>query len=107
MKIREFQKIIRETYFEKDSKRGKAETFQWFIEEIGELARALKSGKESEMIHEFSDAIAWLFSLANLYGVDMEEAAARYKDGCPKCHHIPCICDENRKKDLEEFQDPR
>lgn len=107
MEIKEFQKIIRDTYFEKDSKRGKAETFQWFIEEIGELARALKSGKKNEMIHEFSDAIAWLFSLANLYGVDMEEAVARYRNGCPKCSHIPCICSENREKgETKKSQDP-
>ncbi|MDQ3991140.1 MAG: pyrophosphohydrolase, partial [Actinomycetota bacterium] len=35
---------------------------------------------------------AWLTSLANLLGVDLEAAAARYMDGCPKCGEIPCVC---------------
>jgi NTP pyrophosphatase (non-canonical NTP hydrolase) len=41
---------------------------------------------------EVSDVLAWLASLANQAGVDLEEAAARYADGCPKCGRIPCEC---------------
>jgi NTP pyrophosphatase (non-canonical NTP hydrolase) len=36
--------------------------------------------------------LAWLGSLANLAGVDLEQAAARYANGCPKCGTIPCAC---------------
>ena len=43
-------------------------------------------------MHEFGDVLAWLGSLANLAGVDLEEAAARYANGCPKCGAIPCGC---------------
>ena len=42
MRISEFQRLIEEAYGEKDSRRGTAATFVWFVEEVGELARALK-----------------------------------------------------------------
>ncbi|MEO0239244.1 MAG: MazG nucleotide pyrophosphohydrolase domain-containing protein [candidate division WOR-3 bacterium] len=94
MEIKEFQKIIRETYFEKDSKRGKAETFRWFVEEVGELAKAMKHESKDELAEEFSDVCAWLFSLANLYDIDMESAVSKYSKGCPKCKKSPCQCKE-------------
>jgi hypothetical protein len=33
-----------------------------------------------------------LVSMANLAGVDVERAAARYAKGCPKCGRVPCAC---------------
>lgn len=92
--IGEFQQVIRKTYYEKDRKRGKVGTFYWFAEEVGELARALRKGSREELYEEFSDVLAWLASLANLAGVDLEQAAQRYMKGCPKCGQIPCLCPE-------------
>ncbi|MEE9394726.1 MAG: MazG nucleotide pyrophosphohydrolase domain-containing protein [Planctomycetota bacterium] len=92
MQIREFQDLIERTYFEKDSSRGLDGTFMWFVEEVGELARALKGDDRDNLIEEFSDVLAWLSSLASIKGIKMEEVAARYAEGCPKCHDIPCSC---------------
>jgi len=94
MKISEFQKLIRDIYFDRDNRRGLEGTFLWFMEEIGELARALKRGTKEEMREEFSDALAWLVSLASICGIDMESAAEKYADGCPKCNSTPCQCHE-------------
>jgi len=96
MKISEFQKIIREVYFEKDSRRGLGKTFMWFVEEVGELAEALRKGSREEIGEEMADVLAWLASLANLVGVDLEQEAQRkYGKGvCPRCGHKPCICKE-------------
>jgi NTP pyrophosphatase (non-canonical NTP hydrolase) len=44
-------------------------------------------------VHEFGDVLAWLGSLANLEGVELEDAAARYRDGCPRCGGRPCRCE--------------
>jgi NTP pyrophosphatase (non-canonical NTP hydrolase) len=92
MEISELQATMRRTYYRRDSKRGRDATFRWFAEEVGELARALRHGDRDELRHEFSDVMAWLASLANLTGVDLEEAAARYATGCPKCGRSPCVC---------------
>jgi len=93
MRLREFQKVIRDTYFEKDRKRGREGTFRWFVEEVGELAKALRKGKGLK--EEFADVLAWLVSLATLYNVDLEKTAEeRYGRGCPKCGKIPCRCEE-------------
>jgi NTP pyrophosphatase (non-canonical NTP hydrolase) len=92
MEITEFQRSMRRTYLERDAKRGRDATFRWFTEEVGELARALRHGDPDELRHEFSDVLAWLASLANLAGVSLEDAAARYAGGCPKCGRSPSAC---------------
>lgn len=98
MKISEFQKNIEDIYFTKDSDRGLLGTFAWFVEEVGELSRELRSQKnKKELQDEFADVLAWLSTLASITGIDLEESAKKYADGCPKCHEIPCICDESRR----------
>ena len=91
MEIKEFQELIREIYYEKDVERELRATFTWFIEEVGELARAMRKNKGLE--EEFADVAAWLFELASIVGVDMEDALRRYENGCPKCGKTPCICE--------------
>jgi NTP pyrophosphatase (non-canonical NTP hydrolase) len=60
---------------------------------VGELARALRKGDRQNLEHEFGDVLAWLTSLATLEGVDLEAAAARYANGCPRCGSRPCGCE--------------
>lgn len=92
MELREFQRWMEERYGERDRRRGIDRTFGWFVEEVGEVARALRKGDRENLEHEIGDALAWLVSVANLAGVDVEDAAARYADGCPKCGSSPCAC---------------
>jgi NTP pyrophosphatase (non-canonical NTP hydrolase) len=92
MEISELQRTLRRTYFDRDAERGPDATFRWLTEEVGELARALRGGDPEALVHEFGDVLAWLASLANLTGVDLEQAAARYANGCPKCGSTPCMC---------------
>ena len=92
MGLRDLQRRMRSTYFERDAARGTDATFRWLTEEVGELARALRKGDHANLVHEFGDVLAWLASLANLADVDLEEAAARYTSGCPKCGGDPCRC---------------
>src|ERR1044071_680192 len=81
-----FQQLIRERYSPTDSARGTPGTFMWFIEEVGELATALHNnapGKapsaddRANLDEEFADVLAWLTTLANINGVDLERALAR------------------------------
>src|SRR5438046_2028497 len=96
--LADLQKIIRETYDAKDRRRGVDGTFMWFMEEIGELATALRSGSPEEKAAEFADVLAWLATLANTAGVDLESAVtAKYGGGCPGCHRVPCACDQAEK----------
>jgi NTP pyrophosphatase (non-canonical NTP hydrolase) len=93
MEIRDFQQRIYDQYFEKDNARGIDGTFLWFVEEVGELARGLKSGDRQNLEEEFADVLAWLCSMASIKGIDLEKAAlAKYGDGCPRCTATPCEC---------------
>lgn len=94
MTIEEFQDQIRKIYYSKDSVRGIEGTFRWFIEEVGELAKALRSKDPSSLHEEFGDVLAWLVSLGSLLDVDLSKAAQKYASGCPKCSNIPCNCSE-------------
>jgi len=93
MEIGGFQATMRATYGERDAARGRDGTFRWLTEEVGELARALRTGDRANLEHEFGDVLAWLASLANLEDVDLERAATRYADGCPRCGRLPCACE--------------
>ena len=45
--LAEFQQLIRQMYLEKDLARGIDGTFMWLMEEIGELATALRNGTQA------------------------------------------------------------
>lgn len=93
MEIAAFQSQMRTLYGERDRERGLARTFAWFTEECGELSRALFRGDDEQRLHEFSDVLAWLASLADQAGVDLAVAAQRYAGGCPRCGQAPCACE--------------
>lgn len=96
--LSQLQDLIRTTYGSKDARRGIEGTFMWFMEEVGELAGALRGGTPQEQAHEFADVLAWLATLANGAGVDLEAAiAAKYGAGCPGCGQSPCRCAQAEK----------
>lgn len=87
--ITELQTLIQERYSHSDAKRGTPGTFMWLIEEIGELATALhecapENNPTPEQRHnlheEFADCIAWITTLANINGVDLNNALTKYTD---------------------------
>ncbi len=57
MTIREFQEIIKKTYYERDKEKGITSVFIWTIEEIGELARAINRTNLSDIELELSDVM--------------------------------------------------
>jgi NTP pyrophosphatase (non-canonical NTP hydrolase) len=92
MELREFQEAMARTYGERDRARGVDATVAWLAEELGELARAIRKGTIDEQAHEIGDVLAWLASLADQLGLSLEDAAARYAHGCPRCGATPCAC---------------
>jgi NTP pyrophosphatase (non-canonical NTP hydrolase) len=91
--IREFQRTIEGIYLTKDRDRGIPANVAWLVEELGELAQALRKGSLAEAEGEFADVLAWLCTLASIAGVDLQDVAARkYAHGCPKCGGTPCVC---------------
>ena len=94
MDLRRFQADIAATYGAKDAARGTAGTFMYFMEEVGELAEALREPAKHDLDGEFADCLAWLTSLAHLSGVDLAAAAqAKYGAGtCTSCGKRPCAC---------------
>ncbi len=96
--LSQLQEVIRQTYEAKDRRRGVEGTFMWFMEEVGELATALRSGTAKEQAEEFADVLAWLATLANMVDVDLETAVqAKYGAGCPGCRKSPCVCEQRQK----------
>jgi NTP pyrophosphatase (non-canonical NTP hydrolase) len=93
-----FQQLIRDMYLKKDIARGVDGTFMWLMEEVGELAGALRSGTHEEQLGEFADVLAWLATIANVVGVDLSEAVAlKYGAGCPGCGQLVCTCADAEK----------
>ncbi|MEZ5964495.1 MAG: MazG nucleotide pyrophosphohydrolase domain-containing protein [Planctomycetota bacterium] len=88
-----FQKVIEAIYYDRDAARGVDGTLLWFVEEVGELVRAIRRKERVNLEEEFADVYAWLVTLASLHDLDLEAVARRkYADGCPRCRATPCAC---------------
>jgi len=92
MDLVELQRLMAATYGDQDRARGVPATVAWLTEELGELAQAVRKGTGAEQLHELGDVLAWLASLAQQLGLSLDEAVARYADGCPRCGSMPCRC---------------
>lgn len=98
LSLRDFQHLIRKMYMDKDVARGVDGTFMWLVEEIGELASALREGTPEEQAMEFADTLAWLATIANVVGIDLTAAIEKkYGSGCPGCGQLICSCDDAEK----------
>lgn len=95
MRVGAFQEHIRALYLAKDERRGLEGTLLWLIEEVGEMTEAARR-REPHLADEIADVIAWVASVANLHGIDLEAALARkYPAGnCGRCDATPCACPE-------------
>ena len=96
--LADLQKLIETMYSRKDVARGIDGTFMWLMEEVGELAAALREGTPDELAMEFADVLAWLATIANVAGVDLQAAVLKkYGGGCPGCGQMVCACDLTQK----------
>lgn len=94
MTLQQLQQLIERMYSSKDEARGVEGTFMWLMEEIGELAAALREGTREELAAEFADVLAWLATIANVAEIDLAAAVeAKYGAGCPGCGSAVCCCD--------------
>ena len=92
MELGDLQRLMTATYGEQDRERGIPATVAWLTEELGELAQAVRKGTPDAQLHELGDVLAWLASLAEQLGLSLDDAVARYANGCPKCESLPCCC---------------
>lgn len=96
--LSDLQRLIRDMYYEKDVARGTDGTFMWLMEEVGELAAALRKGDPENLAEEFADCLAWLVTIANVADVDLSTAISRkYGSGCPGCGRLACVCPDQQK----------
>jgi NTP pyrophosphatase (non-canonical NTP hydrolase) len=92
MELSDLQRRMGAIYGDQDRERGVPATVAWLTEELGELAQAVRKGSPEDQLHELGDVLAWLASLAEQLGLSLDDAVARYADGCPKCAGTPCTC---------------
>ena len=98
VRLRSFQELIRGMYHDRDGERGIDGTFMWLMEEVGELATALREGSHADRLEEFADVLAWLTTIANVAEVDLSEAVMqKYGSGCPGCGEWVCRCSKDDK----------
>ena len=96
--LRDLQDLIATMYSRKDAARGVDGTFMWLMEEVGELAGALRGHDRDALAAEFADVLAWLATIANVAGVDLEQAVLeKYGRGCPGCGGMVCTCGDEEK----------
>ncbi len=93
MHVHEFQEMMKLLYFKRDLERGTKGNCSRLVDEIKELEGAIEKNNKEDAGKEFADVLAWLASLANTVGIDLEKAALeKYDYLCPKCRQRPCQC---------------
>lgn len=92
MDLGQLQRLMADTYGEQDRERGLAASVAWLTEEVGELAQAVRKGSAADQLYELGDVLAWVASIAEQLGLSLDDAVARYADGCPRCGGSPCRC---------------
>jgi NTP pyrophosphatase (non-canonical NTP hydrolase) len=92
MELAAFQDLMARTYGARDTTRGLPSSVAWLVEEVGELAQAVRKGDAAAQRHEIGDVLAWLASITEQLGLSLDGAAARYAEGCPRCLALPCAC---------------
>ena len=104
LSLAKMQSLIQGMYGDKDEARGIPGTFMWLMEEVGELSSALRENEAAggpateALAFEFADVLAWLATIANVAGVDLQAAfLKKYGGGCPGCGKIVCDCDDSEK----------
>ena len=95
VELAHLQDLMGDIYGRRDEARGVPATIAWLAEELGELAQAARKGTPDAQLHELGDVAAWLASLANQLGLSLDDAVARYADGCPRCGGTPCRCPDD------------
>ena len=92
MNISDAQDLIVKTYGSKDRQRGVPGTYMYLVEEIGELATALREETKEQRASELADVLAWTFSIAGLEGIDLEAAFREKYLLCRGCGKDVCEC---------------
>ncbi|MEN3045602.1 MAG: class II aldolase/adducin family protein [Candidatus Hydrothermales bacterium] len=93
LKVRQAQSLIKEIYFNRDTKREFSKNLLWFIEEVGEWLQAIRKGSKEEVKNETADVFAWFLTICNLIDIDLEDVfKEKYFPFCPKCKKSPCQC---------------
>lgn len=84
---------MRDLFYDRDKERGMERTFMKLVEETGELSEAILLNNESKITEEIVDVIAWIYSIANLAEINIDEKFfEKYSHSCPKCKSNPCTC---------------
>jgi len=97
LNVSEFQLTMRRIYYERDFMRGAQGTLNRLRDEVEELREAIATKSDEAISDEFADVLAWLASLANIVGIDLERAATwKYDNACPRCASSPCKCVETQ-----------
>ena len=77
MQISEFQTLMKNKLSDKDKQMGSAFLLNVLIEEVGELARALRKKTQIEIAEEIGDVIFSTVSIANVFDIQIEPVLKR------------------------------
>lgn len=84
MNLNQIQMHIKDKYHETDVASGPLFLLAVLFEEVGELAEAVRKENESEIQQELTDVLFMTLSIANLFGIELEDKVQeKYIEGDP------------------------
>lgn len=112
--LKEWQRVFFLIYGERNTELYQpSDVLLHIVEEMAELAEALRKEHRAEVITNLPDVFAWLSSFCNIVAIDLEKAVwYKYPNLCPYCFqkkHCVCIAEELKyqadKGQLEKYRE--
>lgn len=92
--LREWQSMFKRIYGNINRLESKKRLWFHFMEEIGEISKALRHGNKEELEAECADALAWLLPFCTKLELDIDELVwKRFPWECDVCHKQKCECE--------------
>lgn len=98
--ISTIQNTLKSIYNKRNSSinNGFEYAFSFLVRKVSYLQRAVNDSDSSSIKNQIIKSLSWLFSLANLEGINIENSFRRkYPSVCPYCISSSCVCGVTNK----------
>ena len=91
--LAKWQRLFERIYGNVNKVAGREKIWLHLLEEIGDVSKAQRRKRMKTIKEELADVFAWLCSLSNLLGIDLDEIVSKtYPGKCDVCKKTTCIC---------------
>lgn len=91
--LSDHQKLHGRLYGKQNERIFPIQTVAHLVEEVGEISRDFRHGRQEELTAEMADVASWIFAIANRLGFNLADIIwENYPYECEICNEDQCVC---------------